>query len=292
MKRRIKVGSRESKLAVIQTRLMMDAIKRCHPEVELELITMKTTGDKILDRSLEKIGGKGLFVKELDQALMDGRIDLAVHSMKDMPMELPEELPLLGCSSREDPRDGLVLPQGKDNLEYDLPVGCGSKRRTLQLKKLYPGVQVEGIRGNVQTRLSKVDGGQYSATLLAVAGLKRLGLSQRLSRVFSVEEMIPAAGQGILAVQGRKGEDYSFLEGAIDPMALLCGAAERTFVAALEGGCTSPIAAFAQIENGRMVLRGLYCPEDSEDYRVGLVEMPLDEGQQQAVALAKRLKAE
>lgn len=292
MKRRIKVGSRESKLAVTQTRLMMDAIKRCHPEVELELITMKTTGDKILDRSLEKIGGKGLFVKELDQALMDERIDLAVHSMKDMPMELPEELPLLGCSSREDPRDGLVLPQGKDTLAQDVPVGCGSKRRTLQLKKLYPGVQVEGIRGNVQTRLSKVDGGQYSATLLAVAGLKRLGLSQRLSRVFSVEEMIPAAGQGILAVQGRKGEDYSFLGGAIDPMVLLCGAAERTFVAALEGGCTSPIAAFAQIENGRMVLRGFYCPEDSEDYRTGLVEMPLDESQQQAMVLAKRLKAE
>ena len=202
MKRdKIVIGSRESKLAVLQSEMVRDYIKEKNPDLEVEILTMKTTGDIILDRTLDKVGGKGLFVKELDKALMDGRSILSVHSLKDMPMEVPEELPLLAFSKREDPRDVLVLPEGVSELDKSKPLGCSSLRRTLQLKKLYPDMEVRSIRGNLQTRLRKLDEGQYSALVLAAAGLKRLGLESRLSRYFTADEIIPAAGKGILAVQ-------------------------------------------------------------------------------------------
>ena len=189
--KKIRIGSRESRLAVIQSEMVMDYIKNQCPEYEPELVTMKTTGDKILDRTLDKIGGKGLFVKELDAALLDGRSDLSVHSLKDMPAEIPEELPLIGFSMREDPRDVLVLPEGVTELDFSKPVGCSSQRRMLQFQKLYPQAVFAPIRGNVQTRLAKLDSGEFSATILAAAGLKRLGLENRITRYFSVEEMIP-----------------------------------------------------------------------------------------------------
>ena len=225
-KSKIIIGSRESKLAVLQSEMVRDYIKEKNPEMEVEILTMKTTGDIILDRTLDKVGGKGLFVKELDKALMDGRSILSVHSLKDMPMEVPEELPLLAFSRREDPRDVLVLPEGVSELNKSKPLGCSSLRRTLQLKKLYPDMEVKSIRGNLQTRLRKLDEGQYSALILAAAGLKRLGLESRISRYFTADEIIPAAGQGILAVQGRKGEDYSFLNGYCDEEAWAVGSAE------------------------------------------------------------------
>ena len=207
MKRdKIVIGSRESKLAVLQSEMVRDYIKEKNPDLEVEILTMKTTGDIILDRTLDKVGGKGLFVKELDKALIDGRSILSVHSLKDMPMEVPEELPLLAFSKREDPRDVLVLPEGASELDKSKPLGCSSLRRTLQLKKLYPDMDVRSIRGNLQTRLRKLDEGQYSALILAAAGLKRLGLESRINRYFTADEIIPAAGQGILAVQGRKGK--------------------------------------------------------------------------------------
>ena len=176
MNKKVVIGSRESKLAVLQSQMVKDYIVCRHPQMDVEILTMKTTGDKILDRTLDKIGGKGLFVKELDKALMDGRSILSVHSLKDMPMEVPEELPLLAFSRREDPRDVLVLPEGVSELDKSKPLGCSSLRRTLQLKKLYPDMEVKSIRGNLQTRLRKLDEGQYSALILAAAGLKRLGL--------------------------------------------------------------------------------------------------------------------
>ena len=208
MRRCIEIGSRESRLAVIQTRLVADYIENTLPEAEVRLLTMKTTGDRILDRPLEAVGGKGLFVKELDRALLEGRTELSVHSLKDLPMELPPELPILGFSRREDPRDVLVLPAGKTHWDRSKPLGCSSKRRILQLQRLYPEVEAALVRGNVQTRLRKLDEGQYGALVLAAAGLKRLGLEDRISRYFSTEEMVPAAGQGILAIQGRAGVDY------------------------------------------------------------------------------------
>ena len=147
----IRVGSRESRLAVVQSELVMDAIRAAHPEVGLELVTMKTTGDKILDRTLDKVGGKGLFVKELDAALLDGRVDLTVHSCKDLPMEEDPRIPLAGFSRREDPRDVLVLPQGAEELDPSRPIGCASARRAVQLRALFPGVAVAPVRGNVLT---------------------------------------------------------------------------------------------------------------------------------------------
>ena len=209
----IRIGSRESKLAVIQSEIVQRHLQEKYPEGEITLITMKTTGDKILDRTLDKIGGKGLFVKELDLALMEKRTDLSVHSLKDMPMKVPEELPILAFSRREDPRDVLVLPKGKTEIDFSKPIGCSSMRRILQFQKLYPQAVFKPIRGNVQTRLRKLDDGEYSATLLAAAGLKRLGLENRISRYFEPEEMIPAAGQGVLAVHGRKYTDVSCMEG-------------------------------------------------------------------------------
>ena len=191
---KIRVGSRESRLAVIQSELLMEAVKAAHPEIALELVTMKTTGDKILDRTLDKVGGKGLFAKELDAALGDGRVDVTVHSCKDLPMEENPALPLVAFSRREDPRDVLVLPEGVRELDFSKPIGCASLRRKMQLEQLFPQATVAPVRGNVLTRLRKLDEGQYAALVLAGAGLKRLGLEGRICRWFSTEEILPAAG--------------------------------------------------------------------------------------------------
>ena len=182
MRDRICVGSRESRLAVIQSRIVMEYIQRNNPGMQVDLLTMKTTGDKILDRTLDQVGGKGLFVKELDKALLEGRSDLSVHSLKDMPMELPQELPILAFSKREDPRDVLVLPEGREKMDESLPIGCSSRRRVLQLQELFPDRRFEPVRGNLQTRLRKLEEGKYGALILAAAGLKRLGLEQRIHR--------------------------------------------------------------------------------------------------------------
>lgn len=286
----IKIGTRESRLAVIQAEMVADYIRENCTDIEPELVTMKTTGDKILNKTLDKIGGKGLFVKELDAALLEGRSNISVHSLKDMPMEVPKELPLLGFSKREDPRDVLVLPKGKTKLDKTLPLGCSSARRILQLKKLFPDMEVKSIRGNVLTRLEKLDRGEYSALILAAAGLKRLGLEERISRYFSTDEMIPAAGQGILAVQGRKGEDYSYLESFFDEESTWCALAERSFVRTLNGGCSSPIAAYAAVENGILKLTGLYAAEGSTSYVTGQIEGNPTEAETLGKNLAEQLK--
>ena len=245
------IGSRESLLAVRQSELVLDYLREHFPQMQIELVTMKTTGDKILHKRLDEIGGKGLFVKELDQALRDGRTDLSVHSLKDLPAEIPEDLPVIGFSGREDPRDVLVLPEGIadiSEMDFSKPIGTSSRRRTLQAQELFPQARFESVRGNVLTRLRKLDEGQYSAIILAAAGLRRLGLENRMSRFFSTEEMIPSAGQGILALQGRKGVDYSCLDGFVSAQSAIAAAAERGFVSALGGGCTSPISAHAEFD--------------------------------------------
>ncbi len=166
---KLRIGSRDSLLAVIQSRLVMDALQAAHPGIELELVTMKTTGDKILDRTLDQVGGKGLFVKELDAALQAGRVDLTVHSCKDLPMDLPEDLPVAAFLRREDPRDALVLPAGERGIPADRPIGSASPRRRVQLRELFPAAEVRPVRGNVQTRLRKLDEGGYGALVLAAA---------------------------------------------------------------------------------------------------------------------------
>ncbi|MCI6468257.1 MAG: hydroxymethylbilane synthase [Faecalicatena sp.] len=268
MKSIIRIGSRESRLAVIQAEIIKNAIEKHHPELKVELVTMKTTGDKILDKSLEQIGGKGLFVKELDKALKDERIDISVHSLKDMPMEVPEELPLIGYSKREDPRDVLIYRPGQSEIMPGGVIGTSSRRRMLQLEKLYPFCTFKGIRGNVQTRLRKLEEQNFDGTVLAAAGLKRLHMESIIGRIFEVEEMVPAAGQGILAVQGRKGEDHSYLDCIFCRKSEIEAAAEREFVAALDGGCTSPVAAHAIACGEEIKLYGLYYREKDDTFWV------------------------
>lgn len=269
---KIIIGSRESRLAVIQSQMVQDFIKSHHPDLEVELLTMKTTGDIILDRTLDKVGGKGLFVKELDRALSEGRSDLSVHSLKDMPMEVPEALPLVAFSKREDPRDVLVLPEGVREPDFSKPIGCSSLRRILQLKELFPKAEFRSVRGNVLTRLQKLDSGEYGALVLAAAGLKRLGLENRISRYFEPEEVIPAAGQGILAVQGRQEEGYGYLSGYDDRTSRYEALCERAFVRTLNGGCSSPVAAHARVQNGKLFLMGLYYDEETGGYKKGTVK--------------------
>ena len=286
---RLRVGSRESRLAVAQTEVVMEAIRAAYPDIELELVTMKTTGDKILDRTLDKVGGKGLFVRELDAALREGRVDLTVHSCKDLPMELPEDLPLAAFTRREDPRDALVLPEGAPEWDMRRPVGSASLRRSLQLRELFPGLEVQPVRGNVLTRLNKLDGGQYGALVLAVAGLKRLGLEGRICRTFQPEELLPAAGQGILAVQCRRGFDTAFLDCLRDRDAEACALAERAFVGTLNGGCSSPVAAYAVVESGTITVTGMYVDEENQVWK-GAVSGPADNGVMLAQRLAEKLK--
>lgn len=258
MRKRVVVGSRESRLAVVQAQTLVDYINGSCPEYEAVLVTMKTTGDRILDRRLDQVGGKGLFVRELEKALLEHRIDLCVHSLKDVPMVVQEELPLIGCSRREDVRDVLVLPEGEKEPDPGLPIGSSSQRRIMQLHNLYPAMRAQTVRGNVLTRLRKLDEGGYSGLVLAAAGLKRLGLEHRISRYFTTQEMLPAGGQGILAVQGRAGEDYTWLAGFFDADAEAAARAERAFLRELDAGCSSPIAAYATLSDGVLTLEG-YC---------------------------------
>ena len=288
--KRIVIGSRESLLAMAQTVSVQQFIMEHHPDLTVEILPMKTTGDKILDRTLDKVGGKGLFVKELDKALLERRSDLSVHSLKDVPAETDPDLPLLAFSRREDPRDVLVLPKGAKELDRSRPLGSSSQRRILQLRSLFPDMEVKSVRGNLQTRLRKLDEGEYSGLILAAAGLKRMGLADRISRYFTTEEMIPAAGQGILAIQGRKGEDTSFLKEWNDEEGTLCALAERAFIRELDGGCSSPIAAYAKIEDGSLILSGLYYKEEDQKIRKGCLTGNAEEAEEIGKNLAKQLK--
>ena len=288
----IRIGSRESALAVRQAVIIRDLILESEPEAEIEIITMKTTGDKILDKSLEKIGGKGLFVKELDRALMEGRIDLAVHSLKDMPMEENEELPILAYGKREDPRDVLIYRKGLTELPEHAVIGTSSRRRALQMEQLCPGCTFRGIRGNVQTRMRKLEEEGYDATLLAAAGLKRLGMEDAAGRYLSVEEMIPAAGQGILAVQGRRDMDCGWIHRVDDPASRAAALAERQFIRVLGGGCTSPSAAHAEVNGNELRLTGLCWSEKSGQYARGVLCGDVSRAEQVGEALAERLRRE
>lgn len=317
MKKKIIVGSRESQLAVIQSMTVVNQINGASEQTgyQAELVTMKTTGDMIIDRTLDKVGGKGLFVKELDLALKEKRIDVSVHSLKDVPMELNPELPLIAFSKREDPRDVLVLPEKmvrnvaeeamarhdercmqellKDVIpDPNLPIGTSSLRRILQIKQIFPDHKIEPVRGNLQTRLRKLEEGQYGALVLAAAGLKRLGMEHRIGKYFTVEEMIPAAGQGIIVVQGRAGEDYSCLEAYRDQESEIAAICERAYVRELNGGCTSPVCAHAVIQNETIYLHALYYDEAAGRYCTGKMEGPIDQPEKLGIQLARRLQAE
>ena len=279
----IRVGSRDSRLAVAQAEEVMVRLGG------YTLVTMKTTGDRILDRTLDQVGGKGLFVKELDRALAAGEVDLTVHSLKDVPMEQPDGLPLIAFLPRADARDVLVLP--KDGVwDKAKPIGCSSARRRVQLNRLFPETEVKPVRGNVQTRLAKLDAGEYGALVLAAAGLHRLGLQGRISRYFSPEEMLPAAGQGILAVQARAGEMDSVVPLIDAAETRACALAERAFIRALGGGCFAPAAAYAVIEDGVLRLSGLYVSADERILQRGARTGRPEDGEALGAALARELR--
>lgn len=284
-----RIGSRESRLAVIQSEMVKKYLES--KGMEAQIVTMKTTGDIILDQTLDQAGGKGLFVKELDMALRDGRSDLSVHSLKDVPVIVPDDLPLIGFLKREDPRDVLVLPWGADNLDPKKPIGCSSRRRVLQAKKIYPHMEFKSIRGNVNTRLQKLDNGEYSALILAAAGLKRLGMENRISRYFTEEEMVPSAGQGILALQGTKSMDYSILHELLNEDAKAAAVCERAFVRYVDGDCTSPIGAYAKITGDQIELSAMYCSRDGKkDFVVGKIVGAKENPEQLSRRLAIQLR--
>jgi hydroxymethylbilane synthase len=296
VKRTVRVGSRDSVLAVKQTRLIMDALARVYPGIAFELVTMKTAGDLNLRpfdqiaaaRPHDRSGAKGLFIKELEQALLDGRIDLAVHSLKDMPMKQDERLPIRALFRRGDPRDALVPSLG--SLESGgKGIGCSSARRRLQLAKLMPGCSVLPVRGNVLTRLKKLDEGEYGALVLAAAGLRRLDLEARIARLFEPDEMVPAAGQGILACQGRSGEDCDFLDIVNDRDSQDCAGAERAFVARLGGGCSLPAAAYAEVLGTELRLTGFYVDESAGLFRRGFLSGSREDAVKLGETLALRL---
>lgn len=290
--RTLRIGSRDSQLAIRQAELIKKQLEQLDSSLIVELVTMKTTGDRILTQRLDRIGGKGLFVKELDEALRQGEIDLAVHSLKDMPMEIPEDLPIVAFSKREDPRDVLIYQSGvtEQALKQGGIIGSASPRRILQLRQLYPDCEFRTIRGNVQTRLNKLEQEGYQATVLAAAGIHRLQLHSRIGRYFELDEMIPAAGQGILAVQCRKGVNEILLSRLNDKEAQTAAVAERSFVRELGGSCASPIAAYAAKKGEKLILTGLYADSQEDSFIRGSLEGEAEAAEKIGAQLARFLK--
>lgn len=291
-KKIIRIASRESRLAVIQAELIGRRISEADPDVSVEIITMKTTGDRILDRTLDKIGGKGLFVRELEESLREGRTDISVHSLKDLPKDIPEDLPLIAYSDREDPRDVLILPEGTDRIDPSLPIGTSSLRRELQVRELFPDIEVAPVRGNVETRIRKLDEGQYSALILAAAGVKRLGLTHRISRYFGPEEILPAPCQGILGIQGRADEYHGYMRFVDSQTSRICAEAERAFVRETGADCGSPDTAFAWISGDFVNISGMrYDPESGKLIRAN-ISGPCGSASVLGAELARKIGAE
>ena len=291
------IATRESRLALWQAEHVKALLElRGH---QVSLLGMTTSGDQILDRSLSKVGGKGLFVKELEAALEEGRADIAVHSLKDVPMELPEGFALACVMEREDPRDALVSNRfaSLDELPQGAVVGTSSLRRVVLLRSLRPDLKVDALRGNLDTRLRKLDDGHYDAIVLAAAGLKRLGLGQRIRQLFEPEQMLPAAGQGALGIEVRA--DRADLLGLLAPLAhqatWLAVAAERAVSRAMGGSCSMPLAAFATFSGEHLQLRAAWGDPDRPAALVraqsAAVAADLAQAAELGIAVAARLRA-
>ncbi|KAF0091679.1 MAG: Porphobilinogen deaminase [Fusobacteria bacterium] len=263
LRMKVIIGSRGSKLALAQCQLVTDDLKRLNPNIDFEIKIIISKGDLVLDKQVSAIGGKGVFVKEIEEALLNGEIDLAVHSMKDLPTEDTSGLVIAGVPKREDYRDALILRIGLLGLD-DVPIGgkigTGSKRRAMQIKHIRPDLNIVPLRGNVDTRINKLDNSDLDGIILAAAGLKRLGLEQRITSYFSVNEMLPAPAQGALAMQVRAEDDWlkGIVEGIIDKKATLEVETERTFLSILGGDCNSPAGALCQIEGANLTIQGIY----------------------------------
>ena len=273
MKQKIIIGTRGSKLALWQARHIAARLEEMNPGMVVELKHIVTTGDKILDVPLAQIGGKGLFTKELETAMLAGDIDLAVHSLKDMPTELPAGLVLAAITTRLDPHDAFVSRRYASlaELPAGATVGTSSLRRKAQLLRLRPDLRIENLRGNLDTRLRKLDEGQYDAIVLAAAGLRRLGWAERITAVLSPAECLPAVGQGVLAIEARAAdaEVLAAVAGLDDAGSRACVTAERTFLAVVEGGCQVPVGVYGRMNGEKLALQarilsldGTRCVED------------------------------
>ena len=293
MSNKLRIGTRGSQLALWQANWVKEQLIRKHPDLMVEIHTIKTTGDKILDVPLAKVGGKGLFVKEIEEALLEKSVDIAVHSMKDVPTELPDGLGIVAISPREDPRDAVLgqtrvpileLPQGAK-------IGTSSLRRQAQLFAARPDFVIEPLRGNINTRLRKLKEGMYDAIILAMAGVKRLGWEHEVTEVIHPDVMLPAIGQGALGIEARL-DDESTLERIAflnDDITASCVAAERAFLHRLEGGCQVPIAAYAVREGDEILLTGLVGSVDGKKIIKESDQGPAADAAQLGDALAARI---
>ncbi|WP_353685155.1 hydroxymethylbilane synthase [Thermodesulfovibrio sp. 3907-1M] len=292
------IGTRGSKLAVWQANWVKEKLENLYPDLKIEIEKIKTTGDKILDAPLAKIGGKGLFVKEIEEALLSGRVDIAVHSMKDVPVEIPEGLHISAICEREDPKDAFISIDGKSlkELEVGATVGTSSLRRAVQLKALRSDLNIASLRGNVDTRLRKLKEGKFHAIILAMAGLKRMGFEHLVTESLSEDLMIPAIGQGAIGIETRIDDD--FVNEIIKPLnheeTAICVIAERAFLSVVGGGCQVPLACHAKIihDDGTKFIKiaGMIGdPEGKIPIIRGFREGSISQAQNLGVELAKEL---
>jgi hydroxymethylbilane synthase len=290
---KLRIATRQSRLALWQAEHVAARLREAHRGLEVVLVPMTTQGDRILDRSLAEVGGKGLFIKELELAIAEDRADIAVHSMKDVPTELPEGMLLAAMLARADARDAFVSIRHASfaSLPRGALVGTSSPRRQCQLKYARPDLEIAALRGNVETRLRKLDAGEYDAIVLATAGLSRLGLEHRITQHLDLEVSVPAVGQGVIGIECRASDTHSVRLAQVlnDADAALCCEAERAFARHLQGNCFSPIAAFAYLQAQQLHLRGVVGAMDgSEMYRASL-SGPAAAGSALSIELAEQL---
>ncbi len=296
MNRTIRIATRQSQLALWQAEYVRDLLRAHHPGLQVELLPMSTRGDRILDAPLAKVGGKGLFVKELEHALLNGDADLAVHSMKDVPMEFPEGLGLAAICRREDPRDALVSVHyaDLDALPHGARVGTSSLRRQCQLRSLRPDLNILDLRGNVNTRLQKLDMGEYDAIILAAAGLIRLGFSERIRAFLPVDCMLPAVGQGAVGIECRLNDEFmmDLLMPLHDEETGLRVQAERSMNLRLHGGCQVPIAGHAIRQGDELFMSGLVGALDGRELLRAELRGPVNQAEVLGTKVAEMLLAQ
>ena len=289
---KIRVGTRGSNLALIQTNWAIDRLKEKFPEVEFEIKIIKTKGDKILHLSLDKIGDKGLFVKEIESQLLEGEIDLAVHSMKDMPAEVVEGLKFAAVPKREDPRDVIILREGLnsfDELPIGATIGTGSKRRKYQLLRKRPDLNIVPIRGNIETRISKIESENLDGIVLAASGVIRADLEEKITEFLPVDLMIPAPAQGALALEIRENDEEleKMIDAIKDEISQIQTDAERSYLAGIDGSCHIPMGAYCEVDGEKLTLTGIFGDEDGEKITVASLEGDRDNPKELGSNLAK-----
>lgn len=289
---KIRVGTRGSNLALIQTNWAIDRLKEKFPEVEFEVKIIKTKGDKILHLSLDKIGDKGLFVKEIESQLLEGEIDLAVHSMKDMPAEVVEGLKFAAVPKREDPRDVIILREGLnsfDELPIGATIGTGSKRRKYQLLRKRPDLNIVPIRGNIETRISKIESENLDGIVLAASGVIRADLEEKITEFLPVDLMIPAPAQGALALEIRENDEEleKMIDAIKDEISQIQTDAERSYLAGIDGSCHIPMGAYCEVDGEKLTLIGIFGDEYGEKITVASLEGDRDNPKELGSNLAK-----